>query len=411
MLDGKLHVGIGFATGRKSFQNVLRAYLFHLEESDFLSGQVVLSLFVAYDLSYADTIREDYTKVGPIINDRFIRCSFLGPEDIRTEAQALCDRGVIGAEEVETCFGNGYAAQRNIVLYKALEQQVDQLIFIDDDEYPMAVTHSGEYALWSGQHVIEDHVKYLQFADVTNGYHCGYVSPLPALELDGIVDEQVFKHFVSALSSDVLKWDDFKMVMQAGGVTYADKQVLIDRNALLVEEEHGAKFITGSNLGLNLTNRDKVLPFYNPPGARGEDSFLSTCLTHHTVKRIPCYTFHDGFSLYGTLLHGTLPTKLKEVTFYDSATVIRRFSAACTGWIRYKPLYTYITNRKHYRAIMDETRKALAQTVPKMCAYFNNDAFSTIPDELARYDGLVEEHYAQFQHAQLLWKAVRDSVG
>ena len=29
-----------------------------------------------------------------------------------------------------------------------------------------------------------------------------------------------------------------------------------------------------------------------------EDSFLSTCLTGHTVKRIPCYTFHDGFSYF-----------------------------------------------------------------------------------------------------------------
>lgn len=406
MIDGKLHVGIGFATGRKSFKEVLRAYLFHLEESDFLSGQVVLSLFVSYDLSYSGTAKEDYTGVGDTIKSKFFRCSFIGPEDIHTEAQSLCNKGIISAEDVENCFGNGYAAQRNIILYQALCQHVDQLIFIDDDEYPMAVTRSGEYTLWSGQHVIEDHVKYLQFADITNGYHCGYVSPLPALEFDGIVDEQVFRRFVGALSSDVLKWENLKKVMQDGGVTYADKQILIDHSVRLVEEEGRSKFITGGNLGINLTVRNKVLPFYNPPGARGEDSFLSTCLSHHTVKRIPCYTFHDGFSLYGTLLRGTLPTKLKEITFYDSTAVIRRFSAACIGWIRYKPLFTYITDRENYCAVIEQSKTSLEQTIPSLCAYFNSAAFAQIPEELARYDSLVEEHYRQFRHTQQLWKAI-----
>ena len=36
MVKNKRHIGIGFATGRKSFLNVLRAYIFHLSESNFL---------------------------------------------------------------------------------------------------------------------------------------------------------------------------------------------------------------------------------------------------------------------------------------------------------------------------------------------------------------------------------------
>jgi hypothetical protein len=73
---------------------------------------------------------------------------------------------------------------------------------------------------------------------------------------------------------------------------------LIERKISLVEEENGAKFITGGNLGISLRDLDKVYPFYNPPGARGEDTFLSTCLSNSTVKLIPAYTFHDGFSIY-----------------------------------------------------------------------------------------------------------------
>lgn len=50
MIGGKRHIGIGFATGRKSFLNVLRAYIFHLSGSNFLvKNNMLLSLFVAYD--------------------------------------------------------------------------------------------------------------------------------------------------------------------------------------------------------------------------------------------------------------------------------------------------------------------------------------------------------------------------
>jgi hypothetical protein len=70
---------------------------------------------------------------------------------------------------------------------------MDYIIFMDDDEYPMAVTKTDNSALWSGQHVIEAHVDALRFADITNGYHCGYISPIPSIEFDNILSEEVFK--------------------------------------------------------------------------------------------------------------------------------------------------------------------------------------------------------------------------
>ena len=48
--------------------------------------------------------------------------------------------------------------------------------------------------------------------------------------------------------------------MENGGVTYADKNVLIERKVRLVEPENGAKFISGGNLGINLTRPRRVLP-------------------------------------------------------------------------------------------------------------------------------------------------------
>jgi hypothetical protein len=92
--------------------------------------------------------------------------------------------------------------------------------------------------------------------------------------------------------------------MKNGGVTYADTKILTSDTAEEVPEINHSKFISGANLCINLTNPDRVSPFYNPPGARGEDTFLSTCLSQRKVLRVPCYAFHDGFSAYHHLMDG-----------------------------------------------------------------------------------------------------------
>ena len=339
----------------------------------------------------------------------FDEAAFFSPEDVENAAEALVKRGVAPAEEKRLLFGNGYAAQRNMVLYEAMRRHLDCLIFFDDDEYPMAVTNSNSagVALWSGQHVIEAHVKYLRFADVTNGYHCGYISPLPSLELDGILDEDTFRRFIAAMSSDVLKWEDVRATIAGGGVTYADRAVLMQNGPTLVEEENHAKFITGGNLGLSLTGPAKIPPFYNPPGARGEDSFFSTCLADCVVKRVPAYTFHDGFSLYSGLLRGVLPTRLKPVSLYGSRAVTGRFLRACLGWVRYKPLYTRLTRPEGWQNVLDAAGAALTETIPAVCAYFNDRAFADIPVQFAQYRRNIDVHLAEFERVQALWARMK----
>lgn len=409
--DNSINVGLGFATGRKGFQNVLLSYMYHLQETKMLEKpNIDIHLFVAYDLDFSDATIEDFTELDPYLSEQFSSVHFIGEEDIRQTVEELVKAGVIEPEESALCFGNGYAAKRNIIVYEAMRQQIDYLLFLDDDEYPMAVTRSKESALWSGQHAIEAHVRYLKFSDVTNGYHCGYISPIPYIEFDNIVSEDDFRLFIEAISNDVINWEDIKTLMDNGGITYADKEVLIQQNASLVEEVQGAKFITGGNLGLNLTRPEKLYPFYNPPGARGEDTFLSTCLQDVTVKRIPVYTFHDGFAFYETLLHGVLPTRLKQINTFGSYSVIERFYRACIGWIRYKPLYTYITRRSEYREIIDDIKRKLSITVPKICSYFNVEDFANIETELNKYDSHVVEHFQQFEDTKRIWEKVKSSI-
>ena len=141
-----------------------------------------------------------------------------------------------------------------------------------------------------------------------------------------------------------------------------------------------------------------------------EKSLLSTCLTHSTVKLIPTYTFHDGFSIYCNLLQGVLPTKLKNINPLESMEIVNRFYKACLGWVRYKPLYMYITHREKYDEIINDMRENLQKTLPQICAYFNMSDFNDILGELDKFDSEVENHYNEFEKAKQIWKEIIESL-
>ena len=406
----KINVAIGFATGRKHFQRVLRNYVFNWLESNLTSNEKVgLNLYVAYDLDYRGTKRTDYTRINPEISQYLDHTSFIGKQEVDATKQSLVNAGTVSMEEANMLFGRGYAAQRNIILYSAMRDQMDCLLFLDDDEYPIAATKNRDMVIWGGQHVLKAHLQSIKDADITYGYHCGYISPIPYIEFNDDLTEDRFRQFIQAISNDIVNWDSIRQVMNHGGVTYADTDVLIDRKTLEVPEINHAKFISGSNLCINLTHTNRVFPFYNPPGARGEDTFLGTCLSRRKVVRVPCYTFHDGFSAYNHLLSGVLPTSLKFIK-PDSEQIIQRFYHACIGWIRYKPLLMYITDRDNYRTEISDMTKRLNETLPAICRYFGTQAFMNILKELKKYDRAVEKHFCAFEGAKQAWAKVMEEL-
>jgi hypothetical protein len=403
-----IKVGIGFATGRGSFQKVLRTYIHTWKESGLVENKrISLNLFVAYDLNYQKTKITDYTNVEPELAGQIDSSKFIGSTAIKEEIDYLIRENVIDNNEGRMIFGKGYAAKRNAVLYNAIKQNMDYLVFLDDDEYPMAVTKTRSTAIWGGQEVLTNHLKYITQADITHGEHCGYISPIPYMEFNDTMTEADFHSFIEAISNDIINWDTLKTVMENGGVTYADTKILTNDDAVEVQEINHAKFISGANLGINLTNLRRVFPFYNPPGARGEDTFLSTCLSERKVLRVPCYTFHDGFSTYNDLLEGVLPIRLKFIKA-DTKQIITRFYKACIGWIRYKPLLLYITQPDRYEEKIEEMREQLNETLPKICAYFGKSDFIKILAELEEYHRNVEKHYREFLETQRIWAKIME---
>ncbi|HEY8910627.1 MAG TPA: hypothetical protein VIM51_10175 [Desulfosporosinus sp.] len=409
MLENEnIRIGIGFATGRKSFQKVLRTYIHTWKESGLVDDKrISLNLFIAYDLIYNKTCVKDYTDIHPELVEQIDSSTFIGNIAIKQEIDYLIRENVISINDVRLIFGKGYAAKRNAVLYNAIKQNMEYLVFLDDDEYPMAVTKTRKTAIWGGQEILTNHLKYITQADITHGNHCGYISPIPFIEFNDTMTEEDFRSFIEAISNDIVNWDTLKTVMENGGVTYADTKILTSDDAIEVPEINHAKFISGANLGINLTDPRRIFPFYNPPAARGEDTFLSTCLSERKVMKVPCYTFHDGFSTYNDLLEGVLPLKLKFIKA-DNDQIVNRFYKACIGWIRYKPLLLYITQPDRYEEKIIEMRDQLNETLPKICAYFGQTDFMNVLAELEKYHENVKKHYYEFLETQRIWAKIME---
>ncbi len=402
----KINVGIGFATGRKHFKTVVKSYLDSWRLSGLLEQKkYALHLFVAYDLKYLGTHASDYHMTEDEILGIVDSAHYLGSGAIANEARELVAQKVLSPAEAKLLFGEGYAMKRNAVLYFALKSKMDYLIFLDDDEYPIANIRMGDSLVWKGQEVLSTHIQNLPYCDMTHGHHCGYISPIPSIELSNVFAEDDFRMLMHTISNDIITWESVKGKLEDGGVSFAELTAINRQEVKEVREINGMKFISGANLGFNLKNLDKIFPFYNPPGARGEDTFLSTCIVDCTVRKVPCYTFHDAYSAYPCLLSGTLPNRLKAMCA-DTPAIYSRFLKACIGWIRYKPLLLYITAPEEYVARIEGIREDLNMVLPKLCAHFGNEDFRAILKELDFYHAHVKEHFEDFQATKCAWLKV-----
>ncbi len=406
------HVGIAFVTGRKHFQNVLRSYVNNWLEHGLIDDKSVrLHLFVVYDVSYSNTEPNDYKNIPAELREMVESINFYGREALDDERRTLIREGVIDDAEGDLLFGEGYAKKRNAALYFASKNGMDRLLFIDDDEYPIAVLRNrADNLIWMGQSILGPHLKFSENADITHGHHCGYISPIPRLEFNRTLTEGDFRDFIDATSNDIITWEKVKeTIIGNNGVTYADGEIIDRQITSEVPETTGMKFISGANLCFNLNRLHSLPVFYNPPGARGEDAFMSTTLTDHKVVKVPCYTFHDAFLEYKNILNGVLPVELSGVDAHSPA-VRQRFIRAAVGWIRYKPLLTLITQPEKYDSIIEEMTRKLDSAIPKLCRYFDTPQFKAVQTEMQRYHRNVRRHHRTFEATRTAWTKVTKAL-
>lgn len=399
-----INIGIGFVTGRKTFKNVFRTYMNNFAQSGLQNEGIQLTLFIAYDLDYTKTRVSDYMIIDKEDMKHITKIHYLGKKEIASQVAIITEAGVLTYSEAESIFGDGYGKKRNFIMYSAIMNKMDYLLFIDDDEYPIAPTRQGNrQIIWRGQEIIKNHLQHIKDVDITNGYHCGYISPIPYIQYNFQLRENDFQMYIEALSNDILNWESIKSKTCNGGISYAEEGMMDAQNVSEIEGDK-AKYVSGSNLCINLSsNVERIPPFYNPPRARGEDTFFSTGLKGLKVLRIPCHAFHDGFQQYNCLLNGVLPLELREEKALTPAN-ISRFQAASLGWARYKPLLLYMTSRNEYQYLIKEAKEKLALQIPKLCQYFHTQSFRMILKEFKHYHENVEMHFEDLAEATLSWR-------
>lgn len=411
MRNKKIKVAVGFATGRKTFKKILRCYVENWQDCGlFERSDLEINVIVAYDTKYKNTQSNNFTRISKDLRKLIHNFYFIGEEEVTSIKEKLILEEVLKYSEVEDILGKGYSSLRNTILYKALDEKMDYLLFFDDDEFPISVLKNKNNSIfWSGQNALSAHLSNILNSDITFGYHCGYISPIPKIDFNQDLNENDFALFIKAISNDIVNWESIKATMEDDGVSYAQDFMKKELKVKEVKESNKSKFISGSNLCINLTRPERTMPFFNPPGARGEDTFLGTYLSDRKVLKIPVYAFHDGFDKYNHILDGVVPTKLLAIEVQDKK-VVDRFYNACIGWIRYKPLFVYITNYDNYEETILEIKENLTLTIPKICNYFNDNRFKNIMRELKKYDKKVKEHYDHYLNAKTSWLLIIDYI-
>lgn len=402
-MNDTIEFGIGFVTGRPNVCKIINNYyknmLKQLEKSE---KKVNLTIFLLYDLKYQYVLRENFYGIIPEAY-KYINIEYITPEDIEEEKKKLIARNGFTKDEVDLFFGNGHAKGRNTVMYFALKKKMNYLLFWDDDEYPIATVKEDDKILWIPQDNLLKHLENIHEADVTIGYHCGYISPIPYVELGEEISEEEFKNYIEAISNELVSWESIRHKMiDNNGVTFADKNIAEGHSVYELKE----KWVAGSTLCINLNHIDKIPAFYNPPEARGEDTFFSTLLKDAKVLKVPVYHFHDGFLKYTSIIKGRCPKKLRKIKT-EEEDIEARFLKASKGWIRYKPLLMYIQNKENYDKNIKEAIEKLEKSAGKIDELFESNSFIKLVKELKEYDKNVEKDYCEYIKTNEIWNKLK----
>lgn len=408
-MNDTIKFGIGFVTGRPNVCKIINStYERLINQFKDLDKKVELTAYILFDLGYQFTTRVDFYGIIPnVYRDLTIR--YITPEDIEEEKKKLIGREDFSKSDVDLFFGHGHAKGRNSLMYYALKDKIDYLLFWDDDEYPVACIkdENTNEVTWKEQDNIARHLQYIEDADVSIGYHCGYISPIPYVELNEDVDEKKFSCLIEALGNEVVSWDSIReKFVKDKGITYANSKIANGEGAYEIKSDGIGKWVVGSTLCLNLRHIEKIPAFYNPEGARGEDAFFSTNLNDAKVIKVPVYHFHDGFLKYTNVARGIYPKTLRQIKSTEEQ-IEHRFFQASRGWIKYKPLYEYVTDKEHYQEKIDETIVNLKKGIPEVNKLFDNTDFNALLTDIQEYDKNVKKHYNEYNKTNEIWNKLK----
>lgn len=412
-MKDKINFGIGFISGRPNVCKIINSYgEFIKKQVEGLGIEVNITAYILFDLNYAHTIRTDFYGILPEAYKN-MRIKYITPENILEYEKVLMSRYGMSKEDVKLFIGNGYGKARNTILYCAMQHGMDYIMFWDDDEYPVANVMAENQLQWIEQKNVLEHLKNIEKSEVTMGYRCGMMNPIPYIEYTDEIKEEDYKNFIDALENEVISWKKLKETGDnTSCIAYADPEIAKgEKKPEYMKKVGEENFTLGSGICLNLNKIDKIPAFYNPPNARGEDTFFSCSLKDKKARvlRIPTYHFHDSFLQFTGIMKGKYPKRLSKISLVNTE-IEQRFLKATIGWTRYKPLLYYIKDRKNYEEIIEKTRDNLKKSVKKINTEFLTCDFSCLIRELNKYDKDVEKHYQEYLRVNELWDKFKNKI-
>lgn len=413
MLKSEINFAIGFVTGRPNVCNIINAYYKHmLDQAERFERKINITIYVLYDLTYQNVEREDFYHINKEVYESNVKIKYITLEDIKKERTEIINRGILDRREAVAFFGYGHARGRNTLMYFALKDKNDYLLFWDDDEYPYAVEKDeNNNLIWKKQDNILEHLNYIENANVTIGYHCGYISPIPYIDYKNEIKEEIFREYIESISNDIINWENIKEKFeQHNGVTFADSNTADGKGAYEKRSEDGVKWVAGSTLCLNLNEPEKIPAFFNPLAARGEDTFFSMRLNESKVIKVPVYHFHDGFLKYTEIMNNVFPTYLRKIGKNEAKVIEERFLQASRGWIKYKPLFLYITDKENYAEKINKIDANLSDCILKINEIFEHEDFTVVLDDFRAYHNRVKEDYKNYLDVNQIWSKLKKNI-
>lgn len=124
---------------------------------------------------------------------------------------------------------------------------------------------------------------------------------------------------------------------------------------------------------------------------------------------MPVYHFHDGFLKYTNILREKYPKTLRKIKVEDEQ-IAKRFIQASRGWIKYKPLFQYITHKEIYKEKIQETYEKLKTGIIEVNKLFENEDCNVLLEDLTKYDKNVKKHYNEYLKTNEIWNKLKSEI-
>ncbi|MBI2504192.1 MAG: hypothetical protein HYW07_13285 [Candidatus Latescibacteria bacterium] len=398
----KKQVHLAFCSGRRTLPLVAGMLARNLVQWGH-TASCDLSLTIAYDPGFQGLSPLDFALPGEV-ERQFAAVAYLGPG---AQSQLAWLQRSFGLEEAGFAAlfrSRGYSSQKNIALAHALLAGADYLLFLDDDEY-LAAPFPGEKGQleWEEGDLLGAHLCGLKQVAITHGVLTGYSSPVPT-DLDQYLAEEVRRRLGLALGlgSEFIAGDTFVRPREL--IRCGDRDFLGQLPRPLVQAR-GVKLLSGGNIAFDLgaMRAGQIPPYFNPPGARGEDALLGAQLEAVACQQVPACIFHDPFQRYLGIARGEYPSQLDGVGV--GPETLERFCRAFIGWVRYAPLLLRLTvgDAQEREERLERMQGELDELGPALARGLGWQGFAKGAEELRRYRGRLERDWEDLQRAREAW--------